>query len=409
MGYKKYHSIISIALVILVIVSASFTGFAASNKKSTRPKPTPTSTPSPTLTPKPTLTPTKTPTPTITPTETPTPTITLTKTPTPALTITPAPTPVTAVKKVIGYTTYYYNGDISSYNSMVNNTSTIDEIASATHTTDGYGNLTGLMPSNQITYANSKNISPYVLIGNNYDGNVAKTLLESASNRQNFVNNLINIIKTNNYKGVNIDIEGIFSYDRSYFTTFMSEIYSSLKPLGYSVTVAVPAKTNDSSTNTWNYAYDYAAISKYADQVQIMAYDEHYPGGSPGAVASIGWVTNVVKYAVTVIPKEKLYLGVAAYGYDWSTNGTKAYSISGSYNLAVTYNATIYWDSTSQSPYFSYIDVKGISHTVWFENNHSVAFKLDLVNSYDITGIAIWRLGLEDADYWSMIRTKFNR
>lgn len=53
-----------------------------------------------------------------------------------------------------------------------------------------------------------------------------------------------------------------------------------------------------------------------------MTYDEHYPGGSPGPIASIGWVNNVVKYATTVIPKEKIYLGLAAYGYDWWGNET---------------------------------------------------------------------------------------
>ena len=96
-------------------------------------------------------------------------------------------------------------------------------------------------------------------------------------------------------------------------------------------------------------------LLNYSDQIVLMTYDEHYPGGTPGAIASIGWVENVIKYAVTVIPKEKLLLGTAAYGYDWSSNGTKAYSISGIYNLASTYGAVIKWDSVSQSPYFTYI------------------------------------------------------
>jgi Predicted glycosyl hydrolase len=98
-----------------------------------------------------------------------------------------------------------------------------------------------------------------------------------------------------------------------------------------------------------------------------------------------------------------------AYGYDWSSNGTKAYGISGIYNLASTYRAIIKWDSVSQSPYFTYTDASGISHTVWFENAQSLNYKLDLVNSYNLSGIAIWRLGLENADYWTNIKMKFNR
>ena len=45
----------------------------------------------------------------------------------------------------------------------------------------------------------------------------------------------------------------------------------------------------------------------------FMTYDEHYPGGTAGPIASISWVENVVKYAITVIPREKIMLGVAAY------------------------------------------------------------------------------------------------
>jgi len=68
--------------------------------------------------------------------------------------------------------------------------------------------------------------------------------------------------------------------------------------------------------DNWSSAFDYAAIGKYADWVQIMTYDEHWSGGTPGPIASLPWVENVIKYAITVIPKEKILLGVAAYGYD---------------------------------------------------------------------------------------------
>ena len=290
---------------------------------------------------------------------------------------------------------------------MVSNVNTIDEIVTATHTTDGYGNITGVIPPNQVTFANSNNITPLVLLGNNFDGNIAKTLLESSANRQNCINNLLSIIRNNGYKGVNVDIEGVYYCDRSYYTAFMSEVYAALNPLGYTVSASVPAKTYDSTTNSWNGAYDYAAIAKYVDQLVLMAYDEHYPGGTPGSVASIGWVSSVVNYSVTVVPKEKIYLGVAAYGYDWSSNGTKAYSINGCYNLASTYGVTIMWDSVSKSSYFNYTDSTGIAHTVWFENAQSLEYKLNLVNSSGIEGISIWRLGLENTDYWTMIKLKF--
>lgn len=323
--------------------------------------------------------------------------------------ITTAENVTTSQKVILGYTTYYYSGDASSYNSMTANTSMLDEIATNTYTTDGYGNISGQIPTNQITYANNNGIKTLAMITNNFDGNIAKTLLESPENRQSLINNTLTAMKTNGYKGVNVDLEGVYYYDRSYLTTFMSELYSTLHSQGFYVTMAVPAKTSDNPTASWSGAYDYAALSNYCDQIVLMTYDEHYPGGTAGPIASIGWVENVIKYAVTVIPKDKIILGTAAYGYDWSTNGTKAYGISGIYNLASTYGATIQWDSVSQCPYFNYLDSAGISHTVWFENAKSLNYKLDLVNSYNLSGIGIWRLGLENADYWTSIKIKFNK
>lgn len=316
---------------------------------------------------------------------------------------------LTPKKLVLGFATYYYSGDSSSYNSITANTGTIDEIATDTYTTDSYGNISGLVPTNQITYGNSNNVKTLAMITNNFDGSIAKTLLESSVNRQALINNILNALKINGYKGVNVDLEGVYYSDRSYLTTFMSELYSTLHSQGFYVTIDVPAKTSDSPTSAWDGAFDYASLPNYSDQIAIMTYDEHYSGGTPGAIASIGWVENVIKYAVTVIPKEKILLGTAAYGYDWCSNGTKSYGISGIYNLALTNGAVIQWDSISQSPYFTYTDTTGVSHTVWFENAQSLNYKLDLVNTYNLSGIATWRLGLENADYWTSIKTKFNR
>jgi spore germination protein YaaH len=310
-------------------------------------------------------------------------------------------------KKVLGFTTYYYSGDKSSYNSMVNNKKSIDEIATATHTTDAYGNLSGLLAVDQITYANANGIKPLLMVGNNFDGALAKTLLENSTYRANLINNITSALKTNNYRGVNIDFEGLYSSARTYLTTFMTELNNKIKPIGYVTAISVMAKTSDSP---WlNYAYDYAALGSVVDEFMIMTYDEHYPGGTPGSVASIGWVTNVLNYAMTVVPKEKILIGLAAYGYDWSSKGTTSYSIAKCYSVAAAYGATVKWDDISKSKYFTYTDGVGVYHEVWFEDADSIGYKCDLVNQKDSSGVGIWRLGLENASFWNAINTKFNR
>jgi spore germination protein YaaH len=289
---------------------------------------------------------------------------------------------------------------------MKNNAGSIDSIAAAVHLTDGTGTISGPVPTEQIAFAKSAGIAAYALLGNNFSGSTAKTLLESSVYRQRMILNLLSLLRENGYQGVCMDFEGIFAANREHYTSFLREIAANIRPLGYALLVCVPAKTADNPLNSWSGAFDYAAIGQIADRVGVMTYDEHYSGGVPGPVASIGWVTRVADYAVTVIPANKLLLGVAAYGYDWYSGGCKAYSMNGCLNVAAQNGATIQWDDVSQSPWFRYTDSTGIAHEVWFESAQSISFKLDLVNSRGLQGISLWRLGLENTAFWSTFNSK---
>lgn len=320
--------------------------------------------------------------------------------------IEPTPEPIPSEKVVMGYATYYYNGDKSAYNSIVANNNIINEIVTHTYTVDGQGDLTGLVAFDQIKYAKENGIKVQASVSNQFSGAVAKELLESGVNRTNLIENILVEIEKYGFTGINIDIEGIYPANREHFSLFIKEAYTTLNSKGYLLTVAVPAKTYDSITNGWSGAFDYEVIGQHADQVVLMTYDEHWSGGTPGPIASVDWVRNVVSYATTVIPKEKILVGLAAYGYDWSEAGSKSYGVAKAAEVAATHGATIEWDSISQTPHYTYYDGAGIKHEVWYENSYSIPFKLNIVNEFDVLGVAIWRLGLEDAAYMNKIDEK---
>ncbi|OGO84412.1 MAG: hypothetical protein A2Y22_05425 [Clostridiales bacterium GWD2_32_59] len=306
-------------------------------------------------------------------------------------------------KVVLGYATYYYNGDKASYNSIIANKGLLDQVITHTYTVDDLGNLKGLIPIDQINFAKANNIDIKFSVSNQFDANVAKNLLESSANRTKLISNILIQMQEYGYSGVCIDIEHVYPTDRQYMTKFMEELYKELQPKGYRVAIALPAKTYDNKTGAWEGAFDYKALAPYADQFVLMTYDEHYPQGTPGSIASISWVQNVVKYATSVLPEEKILLGLAAYGYDWSSNGTKSYTISKAYGIATKYGATVNFDAASQSSYYEYTDANEIKHEVWFENEKSITSKLDIVNDYNLQGISIWALGYETLAYISEI------
>lgn len=319
--------------------------------------------------------------------------------------------PSTKLKKmVLGYYTEDYPGDRLSYDSLAGNNTFIDSIATFNYLADDKGNLTGQPISQGVNLAKSKNVKSLMLIhniGSYIDKDAAHLVLSVEKNRKNLENNILSLIKRNGFDGVNIDLEGVPAGDRWYYNTLLAELKELFRPYGYLLTVSIPAKTWDNPSNDWNGAYDYLFIGRTADLVTLMTYDEHWSGGEPGPIASLPWVQQVLDYAVKTIPKEKILMGIAAYGYDWSAAGGRTVLWNRADALAAKYGGAR-WNDQYSSPYLIYYDEKGSRHEVWFENKFSLRLKLDLVNSYDIGGIALWRLGFEDAAFWQAVSGKFS-
>lgn len=247
-----------------------------------------------------------------------------------------------------------------------------------------------------------------MLYGGNANGKeLAKKMLATGESRKAFIDNVEAVLEKFGYDGINIDIENIYVADRERFSALIKELYERLSPKGYRITVCVPAKTSDSLKNTWSGPFDYKEIAKYSDNVVIMTYDEHGYSSGPGPVASYGWVRDVMKYAVGQIPAGKILMGVPGYGFDWTVGkkGARYISYSQAVNLASSMGAKIQWDNVARVPYFKYTQ-NGQYHEVWFESKSSLEHKLDIVKEYNIGGIALWRLGLEDAGVWDVIEKR---
>jgi spore germination protein len=249
-----------------------------------------------------------------------------------------------------------------------------------------------------------------MLYGGRVNGKeLAKEMLATGESRKAFIDNVEAVLGKFGYDGINIDIENIYVADRERFSTLIKELYERLSSKGYRVTVCVPAKTGDNLKNTWSGPFDYKEIAKYSDNVVIMTYDEHGYSSGPGPVASYGWVRDVMKYAVGQIPAGKILMGVPGYGFDWTVGkkGARYISYSQAVNLASSKGAKIKWDNAARVPYFKYTQ-NGQSHEVWFERKFSLEQKLDIVKEYNIGGIALWRIGLEDAGFWDVIEKRID-
>ena len=127
------------------------------------------------------------------------------------------------------------------------------------------------------------------------------------------------------------------------------------------------------------------------------------------AVSPLPNVRQVLNYAITEIPRQKIYLGISNYGYDWPLpfvqGQTRARSLSNqaAVELAVQYGAEIQYDETAQSPWFRYTAGDGISHVVWFEDARSMSAKLRLIFEYGLHGAGYWNLMRPYPQGWTVL------
>lgn len=123
-----------------------------------------------------------------------------------------------------------------------------------------------------------------------------------------------------------------------------------------------------------------------------------YTYGPPMAVAPINSVRQVLEYALTEIPAEKIFLGIPNYGYDWKLPFEKGVTAAVTLNnisaveLAIAKGVDIQFDEESQSPFFYYTAEDGSKHVVWFEDVRSMQAKYNLTLEKEILGCGYWNL-----------------
>jgi spore germination protein YaaH len=205
------------------------------------------------------------------------------------------------------------------------------------------------------------------------------------------------------YDGIDIDYEGLYAEDRDAFSVFIEELAEALHAHDKLLSIAVHPKTDEDGEWGGPLAQDWARLGAVVDEFKIMTYDYHWAASEAGPISPVEWADTVIEYATTLVPPEKVYMGVHFYGYDWRGESAESLTWSGATAIAYVNEAEIHRDESNEA-WFTYGFENG--HTVYFADSLSVETKLKAVfeRHPNIAGIAIWRLGEEDPDSWPVIR-----
>ncbi len=235
------------------------------------------------------------------------------------------------------------------------------------------------------------------------NANGSSNVLWTAATRHKAAQSIAAVVKSDNLDGVNIDFELLNPASRADLSRFVETLAAALHPLHKVVAVSVfPLLGVPSAING---AYDYHALGQSANYLVLMAYDHHYSGGPPGAVAPYGWVQRNIVAALNQTPADHLVLSIGMYGYDWVNNGSPGPAATvpdvTAKAMAKQDGAPIRYIASESQNRFVYQSSSGTSHVVWFMGDRSAKARLQLARQYHLAGISLWRLGMEDPQFWN--------
>ncbi len=177
-------------------------------------------------------------------------------------------------------------------------------------------------------------------------------VLSDPKKRRAHIAMIMDEVKVNDFDGIDIDYEGKYAKTRPHFSQFLKELYAAMgnKWVQCTIESRTPLDSRylkpEDVPKDLEYANDFVAINKYCDRVRFMTYDQQTIDVKLGKaaddnkevygpVADVRWVEKAIREAMKTIPKRKIMIGVATYGYEWDV---KAYGDGFTYNLLHTFN-----------------------------------------------------------------------
>jgi spore germination protein YaaH len=192
--------------------------------------------------------------------------------------------------------------------------------------------------------------------------------------------------------GLVVDLEDLPSGAQPDLQAFLAAARERCRRRGWTLAVTAPPANPD---------WSLSGLGRAADQVILMAYDEHWQTGQPGPIASDPWFATATKQAVMQIGTGATIVAVAAYAYDWPANGpATVLSIPQAETLAAQHSVMPERDPASGAAHFAYT-AGGVAHVVWMSDAVAARGQMGLARSAGASAIALWRLGTEDPGVWN--------
>ena len=268
-----------------------------------------------------------------------------------------------------------------------------------------------------IDLAKTYGVAPMMFVSTLSDGGivnpeVTNTILNNPSVQDHFIENALQIMKAKGFCGINIYVERINYENLNSFAEYLSRASERFHSEGYKILITVTPIANIESPNVSFEKIDYGKLTESVDGIIFSSYDWALSYSYPNSIFPVNVLRELLDYAVSIIPPEKIIFGITTLGYDWvlpyvpGVTEAAAISDSRAIEIAADNGIAIEFNEEAQSPYFFYTEY-GFLHLVWFKDARSFDSRAGLVEEYDLQGVSIWTIMRFSTQMWLIIHTKF--
>lgn len=268
------------------------------------------------------------------------------------------------------------------------------------------------------------------------DGDQIHIRLSSSTLRVAHEKNILKLVDTNDFDGIDIDYENKKAETKSSFSLFLKELSKELHTRKKTLSCTIEARTPTASRfkvvpKDLEYANDFKAINSYCDEVRLMAYGQGRidlllnkkkdTKGYYMPIADKEWVEKVIVEMGKTVTKSKIMLGVPNFGYEYEATSASStvYKKIGSleYNdviaLASSTGKTIMRNAAGEAG-FSYATSSlpsatstpvAVTRFVVVSDAQAIQDKVTLAKKYKLKGVMLFRVdGESDPKMWSVLK-----
>lgn len=259
-------------------------------------------------------------------------------------------------------------------------------------------------------------LSTFTLRGKTNIG-IEYELLLNPQLQNKVIENLLGIIKTHRFLGVNMSFQFITLTTLDLYESFVNTLSNRIREEGYLFFVSLTPLADSSHCECEFEDIDYSKICEMADKVIFLQYYWSQIDTPPSPIMSVSITDRFLEYALKTIPPDKIIIGIPTMGYSWELPySTKLSDVNflthkAIMDLTKIYNLNLQFDAESLTPFIEYeveSNQQKIHRIIWFIDARTISALLDLVVKYNLSGVDIWNLSIYNPHLWLILNAEFH-